>query len=88
MLIGRWGGLSAKKHGAAKFMERGVLARLAVRQLPSRMTALLDMQIGWQDGVWVRRLGAARTRARAAHQQQEDVLETKFFIQEDIILMS
>merc|ERR1711957_1121265 len=42
----------------------------------SRTTATLDLPTGWQAGASPKRHGAVRTRARAAHQQLEDVLET------------
>jgi hypothetical protein len=37
------------------------------------MTAMQVSQIGKQVGLWPRRLGAAVTKERAAHQQQVDV---------------
>merc|ERR1719511_449791 len=66
-------GLCRRKLGAAKFMAGVALAKLAARRRPSPMIVLQDTQIGWQDGVLVRRLGVARMRARAAHQQLEVV---------------
>merc|ERR1711879_242317 len=42
----------------------------------SRTIATPDLPIGWQVGALPRRRGAVRTRARAARQQLEDVLET------------
>merc|ERR1711994_1247618 len=58
------------------FMERVARIKAAVvprsrplRQLQSRTIARRASQIGWQVGPWPRRLGAVRTRARAARRQ-------------------
>merc|ERR1712122_448066 len=75
MLTGRSVGLWERKHGAAKFMGRDALARLDVPRHPSRTIASQATLIGWLDGVLARRLGAARTRARAARQRPGDVLD-------------
>merc|ERR1719384_1196387 len=75
MPIGKWGGQWERRRGVAKFMGKDALARLAVRPLPSRTTVLQDMLTGWQVGVSAKRRGAARTRARAAPQPPEDVLD-------------
>merc|ERR1711956_17406 len=80
--IGRLAGGSPKKNGAVGCMARVARIRAVVASAApsahqaSRTTATLDLPTGWQAGASPRRLGAVRTRARAAHQQLEDVLET------------
>ena len=39
------------------------------------MIAMLASRIGWRVGLWLRRLGVAVMKARAAHQQLVGVLE-------------
>merc|ERR1712024_406246 len=73
-------GLWARKSGAAGCMERAALAsRLpdALLSAPPALptTATQALPIGWRDGVRRRRIGAARTLARAARQQLVAVLE-------------
>merc|ERR1712012_661665 len=74
-LTGRWAGLWERRHGAAKFMGKDAPARLAVQQHPNRTIALQVLPTGCPVGALARRRGVARTRARAAHQQQEDALD-------------
>merc|ERR1712045_607446 len=49
-----------------------------VEAYPSRTIATMDLPIGWRVGPSPRRHGAVRTKARAALQQLEDVLESAF----------
>merc|ERR1711862_758141 len=48
-----------------------------LRPLRSHTIATLDSRIGWQVGLWPRRPGAVRTRARAAHRQLGGALEPR-----------
>lgn len=43
--------------------------QVVVRPRLSLTIAMLAMRIGWQAGVWRRKLGAAVTEARVAHPQ-------------------
>merc|ERR1712008_129788 len=78
--VGRTGwlvGQYQKRNGAAECMAKGVPTR-EEEDVPPRLhptIAMLDSPIGWQDGVWPRRVGVAKTEERAAHRQQVDVLE-------------
>jgi len=74
--IGRPGGLSPRRNGAAGCMARAARIRAVdVSPRMSRTIATLDSPIGWQVGQWPRRPGAVRTRARVARRQPEDVPE-------------
>jgi len=80
--IGKLGGVSPKKNGAVGCMARVARIRAVVASAApsahqaSRTIVTRDFPTGWPAGAWPRRLGVVRTRARAAHQQLEDVLET------------
>merc|ERR1712122_29107 len=85
MLTGRWAGLWERRRGVAKFMARDALVRLVVQRHPSPTIALQDMPTGCLVGALARRLGVARTRARAAHQQQGDVLDFDIHVADCIL---
>jgi len=76
--IGKWVGLSAKKLGAAKFIQRDALARLVAQRHPSLTIVLQDTLTGCLGGALARRLGVARMRARVAHLQLEGVPDQIF----------
>lgn len=78
---GRPGGQCQRKIGAAEYMAKAVRIREVVgvcRRSPHHhhMIAMPDLPIGWQVGVSPRRLGAAQTVARVAHQRPVDALES------------
>lgn len=57
----------ARKLGAARCMERAAhQLQVVVRPRLCHTIAMPAMRIGWQVGVWRRRLGAAITEARVA----------------------
>merc|ERR1712151_979760 len=84
LLVSRIGGLVGrlpKKPGAVLTMAR--VARLAVvavclslPQHPLHSTVTQDLQTGWQDGLWLKRLGVAPMQARDARQHPEGVLRS------------
>merc|ERR1712129_326466 len=80
--IGRQAGPCRKRSGAVGCTARVARTRAVVASAApsahqaSHTIATLDLRIGWRGGASPRRLGAVRTRARAAHQQLEDVPET------------
>jgi len=79
--IGSRAGLLQRRNGAVGCMARvarprAVGASAAEAHRASRTIATLDLPTGWLVGPSPRRHGVVQTRARAALQQLEDVLET------------
>lgn len=69
-----------RKNGAARCMVRDAQTREEVGAPPlqHRTIATQDSPIGWPAGVLQKKVGAAVTAARVAHQLQVDALEFLF----------
>merc|ERR1712228_33154 len=78
--IARWEstlvGTKASRHGAAAIIT-SVASRQSHRAQQILTTARMDSQTGRRAGLWPRRHGAVRTRARAARRQLEDAPEVR-----------